>query len=255
MQLLSRPQELSLHLSGRLALHLEDGDEIHKQAPDSLKNLNYFSPHHSHTHKRRYSLNELKTILSNTKARLNSDDSLSSNEYDKLNTREIVNGEQETSTTDKIQDKNMSVSTNSVPGLDPPTSSTASKRFPANNTLNTKDINHEQEMSTTGKMLHFSNVAVSSHDVQGIDPPTHNVASIEQLSIIEDDKMYPTPAQNSQGQPAESGQSSQTKLSSSDLKVGLLKRKSSNKLFELPRDYPLFESPYPPPLVDGHLCR
>ena len=254
--MLSRPQELSLHLSGRLALHLENGDQTQKQVPDFLKNLNYFSPHHGHTQTRQYSLNELKTILSNSKARLNNDDSLSSNEYnsyDKRNVREIKNGEMETSTTETIPDKNnMAVSPNSVPGLDPLTSSIASKQFPANNTLNTRDI--EQEMPTTGKFLDFSSVAASSHDVQGIDPPTHNVASIERLK---EDKVYPAPAPNGQGQPTYSHQSSQTKLSSPDLKlkVGLPKGKTSNKLFELPRDYPLFESPYPPPLVDGHLCR
>ena len=53
---------------------------------------------------------ELKTILSNTKARVNNDDPLSSNEYNsnnKQNVREVRSGEMETSKTEKIQDKNI----------------------------------------------------------------------------------------------------------------------------------------------------
>ena len=270
MQLLSRPQELSLHLSGRLALHLEDVDQPPKQAPDFMNSLNYLSPHHEYheLQRKRYSLNELKTILSNTKARLNNNDSLSSNDYDKLNVREIRSGEMKTSTTEKIQDKNiniMAASTNSVQGLDPPTASIANnnmEQLPMHGELNLQ--NDEREIPTIGKILDSNSIAaVSSHDMPGVDPPTQTAASLERLplheSITREDKVYPT---NNLNQPLGSHFSDQsnlndepTKQQSSKWKVGLSKKKSSSKQFELPRDYPLFDTPVPPPLMDGHLCR
>ena len=277
MQLLSRPQELSLHLSGRLALQLEDVDQPPKQAPDFLNNLNYLSPHHEYREmqRKRYSLNELKTILSNTKTRLNNDDPLSSNEYNsnnKQNVREIRSGEMQTSTTEKIQDKNvdiMAASTNSVLGLDPPTAGIANndmQQLPTHNKLNLQD--DEREIPTIGKILDSNKTiaAVSSHDVSGINPPTQTAASLERLplheSVTREDKVYPTISQNNLNQPLGSHVSDQsglkdqlTKQQSSKWKVGLSKKKSSSKQFELPKDYPLFDTPYPPPLMDGHLCR
>ena len=277
MQLLSRPQELSLHLSGRLALHLEDVDQPPKQAPDLLNSLNYLNPHHEYREmqRKRYSLNELKTMLSNTKSRLNNDDPLSSNEYssnNKQNVREVRSGEMETSTTEKIQDRNvdiMAASTNGVLGLDPPTASVANdmEQLPMHDKLNLQ--NDEREIPTIGKILDSNSTiaAVSSHDVPGIDPPTQTAASLERLplvreSITREDKVYPTISQNNLNQPLGSHVSDQsdfndqlTKQQSSKWKVGPSKKKSSSKQFELPRDYPLFDTPYPPPLMDGHLCR
>ena len=31
--------------------------------------------------------------------------------------------------------------------------------------------------------------------------------------------------------------------------------KKSKPVYTLPDDYPLFDSPYPPPVLDGHTCR
>lgn len=276
LQLLSRPQELSLHLNGKLALHLEGDAQTYKQAaPNFLKN---FSPHHvdGQSQKRRYSLNELKTMLSNTKETLNNDGSLSSNEhgsYDKLYVREVRNVDKEA--TEKLQDKNLAVSTNSVQlGLDPPTSSIASYdahvqrlHVPIHD-HNPNVQNNEQEKSTSGKRLDLNNgiVVTSSHDVPGIDPPTQSVASLERLPvhapIIQGDKVvYPaaSESQSNQGdQPVGSHFSDQSRVNDQTklLKAGVSKKSSSKKQQpELPRDYPLFETPYPPPLMDGHLCR
>lgn len=239
---------------------MEGGDQIRKQAPELLKSFNYLSPqYHGLTQKKRYSLNELKALLSNSKARLNNDDPLSShqyNSYDKLNVREVRNGDKDSSTTEREQDKNniMAVSTTSMTGLDPPTSSVASneiEQLSIHDKLN--DQNDERGIFTpAGRSLDL-NAAVSSHNAQGIDPPTQSMASLERLpdangSII---KVYPTTSQSSLGQPSMDSHSSD-QSDPTNWKVSSSKK---NKPLELPRDYPLFDSPYPPPLMDGHLCR
>ena len=251
MQLLSRPQELSLHLSGRLALHLEDGDQTH------MNKLNYLSSYHSHILKKRYSLEELKTLLSNTKGRLNNGDSLTSNEYDSYDKLNVKDNEKETSIAEKLQDKNMAVSTDNIPGLDPPTSSIASNsiaQFPASNKPHTKELqNDEQGTSTTEKILDLSTV-VSSHNVPGIDLLTQHVARIERVPEYED-RVYPTTS-SSQVQPAVGSYLRDPTSQNQSLSVKRMQGSSKKKAsLELPKDYPLFESPYPPPLVDGHLCR
>lgn len=223
-----------------------------------MNNLNYLGSHYGHVLKRRYSLDELKTMLSHL--RLNNDDSLSLNEYnsyDKLNVREQKLDEIDAAIRD---DNSMVAPTDEIPGLDPPTSSTASnsiEQFPANvKLIETKELLNDDQRTSTIRKNQYFNTAVSSHDVPGIDPPTERVASIERLtehaSIREDPIISSNQGQSALDLHYHRGPSSQNDLSS----VTRVQDSSKKKMPpELPKDYPLFESPYPSPLVDGHLCR
>ena len=50
-------------------------------------------------------------------------------------------------------------------------------------------------------------------------------------------------------------QKPQLKELKSKLKKFNKKSKKKELKFTLPDDYPLFDSPYPPPVLDGHTCR
>ena len=126
--------------------------------------------------------------------------------------------------------------------------------------LNVKTLENDDQGTSTTENVPDESIPVSKNDVQGIDPPTLSLASnsvLEQFPThgsIRENKLYPT--QGSQvKQPVDSQIRGQTELTPDVVQVGSSKKKKSPKQFELSKDYPLFESPYPPPVVNGQTCR
>ena len=238
---------------------MESDDVIHKKAQDLLT---------VHVLKRRYSLDELETMLSNTKERVlrNNADSLSS-------TKNTITDE--VASKYKVLIKNIAFSDQNAPGLDinPPTSSRASSSIDhlpphEESDKNVLETSKKTSGATTTDIIHnLILAAVTSYDPLGVDPPTKDVASIEQHSTLAstaDSSLYSAPSLSHQGhdhaQLLNSGvndpsnQNAFGKLSKK-IEIGTSRKKKLKKEFELPKDYPLFESSYPPPMIDGHLCR